>query len=744
MFERSVEYYRLINRPGESEDSIAFRAAVLLTVLISVVAAVRYGAVGAVTGIIVIVGVIAGSIFSYYTRNRSNLLVKLILSVLLLVVFVLFWTDLGASIHDLRYPLVRLFLWLQVLHSFDLPTRRDLDFSLVSAAVLIAFAGSLSISSNFLYLLLPFFVAGLVSLYLGHTSALRSEADVFVPSSRRSGRAVALAAVVLLPLALGMFMVLPRLPGFNSYYLPMSKSGGTPTTFGPLIRNPGYEDVTEFPNDPLPYNPDSYFGFNNFLDLRMRGIPPDRVVMKVRSNKPEYWRAAAFDTFRGNGWENSEKTREELGSSGLPLTVSFPGELARYSTRELVQTFFIERQLPNTLFAAYIPRDVYFPTTVLKVDSMMSVLLPVTLDPGLIYTVVSEVSDVTPAMLNYSYERFPKSVQGRYTDLPPMSPAVAELTNTVIEGKTTEFEKVQAICDYLRDTYPYDLKVPRQGKDENTVEFFLFKAKRGYCEHFATAMAVMCRTVGIPARVAVGYDTGEYNSLTGYYEVSSRDAHAWTEVYFPPYGWIEFDPTPGWGDPYDLPNHDTTWTGFSLMKGIGRAVGKVFPPSWGRALKSAGTTLGRALRSAAAGTISFVRQSWYWLLAVVVAAVVLAALWLYVRRRSKGPPDGPVREESDWPKRRAILAYERMVRALSRAGITCGPATTALECGLQADRALGSDLGGRAAGLFNRARFALSPQPRDLDELEDIVDQIETEVSENKKSRASRGETREL
>ena len=251
MFERSIEYYRLINRPGEPEESVGFRVAVLLTVLISVAAAVRYGSVGVVMGAAVIVGVIAGSAFSYYTRYRANLLVKLILSVLLLVVFILFWTDLGGSIHDLRYPLVRLFLWLQVLHSFDLPTRRDLDFSLVSSAVLIAFAGSLSISSDFLYLIVPFFAAGLLSLYLGHRSALVAQSDVFIPSGKKRGRrSLALAGVAVIPIAVFMFMLLPRLPGFNSYYLPMSKGGGIPHLVQPADPEPGLQGHLEVPDRP--------------------------------------------------------------------------------------------------------------------------------------------------------------------------------------------------------------------------------------------------------------------------------------------------------------------------------------------------------------------------------------------------------------------------------------------------------------------------------------------------------------
>ena len=735
MFERTVEYYRLINRPGKPEDSIAFRVAVLITVLISVIAAVKYGAVGGLTGGLVILGVILGFVFSYVTRDRSNLFVKLLLSILLLVVFVLFWTDLGGSIHDLRYPLVKLFLWLQVLHSFDLPARRDLDFSLVSAAVLVAFAGSLSISSNFLYLLVPFFAAGLVALYLGHKSALEAQADVFIASTRkRGGRSVVLAAVVLVPIALGMFMVLPRLPGFNSYYLPMSKSSRIPTSFGPLINNPGYKDVNRFPTDPLPYNPDAYYGFNNFLDLRVRGVPPDQVVMKVRSSKPEYWRATAFDTFLGNGWENSDKKPEDISSGDLPLTVSYPGEPARFSTHDLVQTFFIERRQPNTLFAAYIPRDVYFPTQVLKVDSMMGVLTPVTLDPGLIYTVVSEVSDVTPDMLELSSGHIQGTLTDRYCQLPQMSPAVGDLAKRVTASSATEYEKVQAVCEYLKANYPYDLNVGRQGRDENTVEFFLFRAKRGYCEQFATAMAVMCRSLGIPARVAVGYDTGEYNSLTGYYEVSSRDAHAWTEVYFPGFGWIQFDPTPGWSDPYSLPRKDTTWTGFSLVKAIGSGLGKIFPASWGRGLKSAGKALGRAMKSAVTGTISFAESAWPWMLAGIALFMVAFAFERWRRRRARSPD--PREGDEDGPRYRASVAFERLVASLAGVGVVRSPAQTALEFGRQADASMGFTLGARAAGLFNRARFAPDPAAWELDELEKVVGRIETEVREKKRPRA--------
>jgi protein-glutamine gamma-glutamyltransferase len=711
-----------MNRGGTPEDSKSFRVAVAVTVLISVFAAVKFGAVGWPAGIAVMAGVVVGSYLSYRWRGRDNLLLKLILSVLLLVVFALFWTELGGSIHDLRYPLVRLFLWLQVLHSFDLPTRRDLDFSLVSAAILIAFAGSLSTSSDFLGVLVPFFACGLVSLYLGHRSGMKARADAVASGTGRSPVwRLVLTGFVLIPLVLGFFMVLPRLPGFNSYYLPVSDSDSVRRDFNAIIRNPGYRDYPdEFPASPLPYNPNAYFGFNKFMDLRVRGVPADVTVMKVRSDMPGYWRSTAFDRFLGNGWENTEsqKDLEEVYSDSLPLTLNYPEEIGRYRIRELVQTFFIEGELPNTMFAAYIARDAFFPTRVLKTDSLMTVLTPVQLDPGLIYTVVSEVSDVEPEVLREgrAWGSVPDELLERYTQLPEMSPAVEDLALRVTEGMTGQYDKVMAISDYLKKTYPYDLDTPKQGDAQNTVEFFLFEAKKGYCEHFATAMAVMCRSIGIPARVAVGFDTGEYNSLTGYYEVSGRDAHAWVEVYFPVFGWIEFDPTPGWSDPSALKDTNTTWSGFTLLRNIGKAIADVLPAGWARAAWS-------GVKTAVDGVAGFVTGFWPWLIGVTLLAAGFAMLRRYRPRRARSPG---VIGRPGGPRETAYEMFARMAEALERRGVARRPSQTPVEYGAEADNRLGlAGIAGKASSLFDRARFAREPSSEDLTALKNAVNALE-------------------
>src|SRR6185369_13782652 len=99
-----------------------------------------------------------------------------------------------------------------------------------------------------------------------------------------------------------------------------------------------------------------------------------------------------------------------------------------------------------------------------------------------------------------------------------------------------------ALQNALRE-YPYSLKLPPPPEDQDLVDAFLFTIKTGYCDYYASAMVVMARSLGIPARLAVGYRTGTYDAEANAYRVSLADAHSWPELYFAGYGWIPFEPT---------------------------------------------------------------------------------------------------------------------------------------------------------------------------------------------------------
>lgn len=148
-----------------------------------------------------------------------------------------------------------------------------------------------------------------------------------------------------------------------------------------------------------------------------------------------------------------------------------------------------------------------------------------------------------------------------------ISPRTRDLAHQLTRDAQTPYDKARLLTDYLKRTYPYDYFPPPQAPNTETADQFLFVDKRGVCEHYVTALVVMLRELGVPARLAAGFGSGYYNAVTGCYEVRASDAHAWAEVYFPEHGWGAFDPTPGWvGDPRTGPIK--TWIFSDLTQGL--------------------------------------------------------------------------------------------------------------------------------------------------------------------------------
>jgi hypothetical protein len=119
---------------------------------------------------------------------------------------------------------------------------------------------------------------------------------------------------------------------------------------------------------------------------------------------------------------------------------------------------------------------------------------------------------------------------------------VKDLAIRLTASVPTPYDRAKAIESYLR-TYPYSLDVPHPPSQRDLVDYFLFDLGKGYCDYYASAMVVLSRAAGIPARLAIGYASGDYNLNSKRYVVSEADAHSWVEVYFPGIGWIPFEPT---------------------------------------------------------------------------------------------------------------------------------------------------------------------------------------------------------
>ena len=167
-----------------------------------------------------------------------------------------------------------------------------------------------------------------------------------------------------------------------------------------------------------------------------------------------------------------------------------------------------------------------------------------TLLPPWRYPVAGSVSMARADDLRRSYPNYPEWVTDRYLQLPPdFPPRVRQLARDITRFEVTPYDAAEAIRQYLI-TLPYTDQVAPTPPDVDWVEFFLFEHRRGFCQNYATAMVTMLRSLGIPARMAVGFAPGEWNEEKGVWDVRVENYHAWPEVYFPGFGWIEFEPTP--------------------------------------------------------------------------------------------------------------------------------------------------------------------------------------------------------
>jgi hypothetical protein len=171
--------------------------------------------------------------------------------------------------------------------------------------------------------------------------------------------------------------------------------------------------------------------------------------------------------------------------------------------------------------------------------------------PGNRYTAIGSLSTADAAQLRAASTAFPSWIRDRYLQLPGDIPQrVKDLAANIAGQQKTDYDKASAIEQWLRNNITYDeqLEAPPPGVEAS--DYILFRTKRAYCNYYATAMVVMLRSQGVPARIATGYAQGQVNSSaadfsTATYNVKVSDSHTWVEAYFPQYGWVEFEPTAG-------------------------------------------------------------------------------------------------------------------------------------------------------------------------------------------------------
>ena len=583
-----VERLRTANARGAPEDSVPLRLAVGMAAVVAAHAVGQQGVGTSTQHLVVLIGLPAAHLFSYRTRRWGGLWLKLLIAAGLLAALAQFigaMTQLNGNAAAVQVPLAEMFLWTTLLHSLDLPARRDLGFSLVSSLVLVGTAGTLAVSLTFALDLVGWLVAAAIALVLMHTSEIdalprpqsthhRASGHQHAGASttrsagrshaRRGGdlRAIVAVIVVVGVIGAGAFAVIPAAGSARAFTFPLSlpdvqRPGGDPGG----LANPSLGDADPARVDGTAVSAGTpgvgsgarssfgYFGFANRMDTSVRGRPDDSLVMRVRASAPAFWRGQSFDKWDGRSWTSTLAKPTTVSTSHMPLTVGPNEPSLGLSSERFVQTYYIEKPGPNMIFAATVASELYFadPTVYRLPDG--SLRAGVLLDKGAVYTVVSYPPSTSEATLD-AYRTgsptkgLPAADVARYTELPPSTTSrVRELARQTTAAAPSTIEKVRALESWLGANTQYSLDIPPLPAGKDAVDHFLFDEKVGFCEQIGSSLVVMLRALGIPARLAVGYVPGERNPFTGLYEVRASDAHSWAEVWFPQAGWLSFDPT---------------------------------------------------------------------------------------------------------------------------------------------------------------------------------------------------------
>ena len=311
----------------------------------------------------------------------------------------------------------------------------------------------------------------------------------------------------------------------------------------------------------------------------------DDFVFRVDTLSVRYWRAVVYDTYTGRQWLNTGEQEQRFDADeAVPV--------AGWASREvLTQTITLMAPTGSILFGA---------PDILRASVPMAALVrPVSAPPmfaqdeeepaievsranarrsmetGESYTIVSMATEVVERDLESAGTDYPPEISAQYLQLPDnFSARVGEKACSRTAAHTNPYAKAKALEVFLR-SYTYNDAIDAPAPAQDPIEYFLYDVKEGYCDYYATSMAVMLRSVGIPARVVSGYAEGTYDEESGIFFVNERDAHTWVEVYFPGYGWIEFEPTAGESQ-LNRPTGDELLPS-SLTEGASAAGGAVGP-----------------------------------------------------------------------------------------------------------------------------------------------------------------------
>lgn len=433
----------------------------------------------------------------------------------------------------------------------------------------------------------------------------------------------------------------------------------------------------------------------------------DRPVLAVVAPPQlRYWRTSVFDRFTGVEWQNTDEVEVRFGGDSEPLAM-----VDYRARRSLSYTVTVLSPDQNVLVMAAQPSWVSLRARATlsyadqepddrgmrRVDTLSVVRSRAALSPGEQYLVTTQVSQATAQQLRNAGDDYPDWVVPRYLQLPSRLPErVRQLAQRLTAPYATAFDRAAALEDYLRHAITYNeaIDAPPAGRDP--VDYVLFESRQGYCDYYASAMVVLARAAGIPARLATGYAQGVYQGDTQQFIVSEKNAHSWVEVFFPGYGWIEFEPTttqPAIGSAVPLQTRQPTAVNTPVSQQSERSDNNPRSTTQEQPPAPSPAASDQQLTSQVAADGVTISQ----LIAIAGLLLVAAAAgsWLIYRRRRCALSS-------------VECVYRDMVRLASRAGVTARAWQTPFEYANAVARLApdGRPFAWRIAGLYTRQRYA--------------------------------------
>lgn len=259
-----------------------------------------------------------------------------------------------------------------------------------------------------------------------------------------------------------------------------------------------------------------------------------------------YWQAVAYESYENGRWDISGDASSQLHFPDDGI-LDVPGTAMREIVEQVVVNY-----LPNSSYL-YAAPEVIGSNRQMFVESIedeegralvSSIRSRFVLRQGDRYQVASRISTADASSLRVAGTNYPAWVTDRYLQVPDTITAETRALATELAGPyDNAFDKSIAIRDYLRENITYNDQIPAPPEGVDPVHYTLFQSREGYCNYYASAMALMLRSEGVPARVVSGYAQGEFDEESSSYRVRASNAHTWVEVYFPAFGWIQFEPT---------------------------------------------------------------------------------------------------------------------------------------------------------------------------------------------------------